>query len=110
MISTFRVDCLLLYSTYTCICLTHCVDNSRRRATVVPNSVDRISFDYSAAVARCVKPRRALQGKARYRSHDQFINLSSLNRSIFFSFAVAIWPVTGQGFQNTEGPAVSYCH
>ena len=26
----------------TCICLTHWVDNSRRRATAVPNLVDRI--------------------------------------------------------------------
>ena len=26
----------------------------------------------------------------------------------FFFFAVAIWPVTGQGFQNTKWPAVRY--
>ena len=25
-----------------------------------------------------------------------------------YVFAVAIWPVTGQGFQNTEWPAVLY--
>ena len=25
-----------------------------------------------------------------------------------FLFAVAIWPVTGQGFQNTKWPAVLY--
>ena len=41
---------------------------------------------------------------------NSLLNLSSLNRSIFFSFAVAIWSVAGQGFQNTKGPAVPYSH
>ena len=31
----------------------------RRRATPVPNSVDRIKFDFSMAVARRLKPSRA---------------------------------------------------
>ena len=31
----------------------------KRRATAVPNSFDRIKFDYSTAVARRLKPSRA---------------------------------------------------
>ena len=31
----------------------------KRRATVVPNSIDRIKFDFSTAVARRLKPSRA---------------------------------------------------
>ena len=28
--------------------------------------------------------------------------------SVLFDFAVVVWPVTGQGFQNTNWPAVLY--
>ena len=31
----------------------------KRRATAVPNSIDQIKFDFSTAVARCLKPSRA---------------------------------------------------
>ena len=31
----------------------------KRRATAVPNSIDRIKFDFSTAVARRLKPSRA---------------------------------------------------
>ena len=31
-------------------------------------------------------------------------------RSQVFFYAVAIWPVTGQGFQNTKWPAVLYSY
>ena len=31
----------------------------KRSATAVPNSIDRIKFDFSTAVARCLKPSRA---------------------------------------------------
>ena len=31
----------------------------QRRATAVPNSIDRIKFDFSSAVARRLKPSRA---------------------------------------------------
>ena len=31
----------------------------KRRATAVPNSIDRIKFDFSMAVARRLKPSRA---------------------------------------------------
>ena len=31
----------------------------KRRATVMPNSIDRIKFDFSTAVARHLKPSRA---------------------------------------------------
>ena len=31
----------------------------KRRATAVPNSIDRIKFDFSRAVARRLKPSRA---------------------------------------------------
>ena len=31
----------------------------KRRATAVPNSIDRIKFDFSKAVARRLKPSRA---------------------------------------------------
>ena len=32
----------------------------KRRATAVPNSIDRIKFDFSTAVARRLKPSRAI--------------------------------------------------
>ena len=31
----------------------------KRRATAVPNSIDRVKFDFSTAVARRLKPIRA---------------------------------------------------
>ena len=31
----------------------------KRRATAVLNSIDQIKFDFSTAVARCLKPSRA---------------------------------------------------
>ena len=36
----------------------------KRRATAVPNSIDRIKFDSSTAVARYLKPSRATEGVA----------------------------------------------
>ena len=32
----------------------------KRRATAVPNSIDRIKFDFSTALARRLKPSRAI--------------------------------------------------
>ena len=37
-----------------------CKARFKRRATAVPNSIDRIKFDFSTAVARRLKPSRAI--------------------------------------------------
>ena len=36
-----------------------CKARFKRRATAVPNSIDRIKFDFSTALARRLKPSRA---------------------------------------------------
>ena len=41
----------------------------KRRAIAVPNSIDRIKFELSTAVARCLKPSRAT---ALYHGHWEF--------------------------------------
>ena len=45
----------------------------KRRATAVPNLIDRILFDFITAVARRLKPSRVI-----LRDIDQFLNLLSL--------------------------------
>ena len=44
----YKIDSIT--KTYACF---------KRRATAVPNSIDRIKFDFSTAVARRLKPSRA---------------------------------------------------
>ena len=50
-------------------------------------------------LAPSIYPRSALQSLDARRGHAKKVGTF---------FAVAIWPVTGQGFQNTKWPAVLY--
>ena len=50
-------------------------------------------------LAPSIYPRSALQSLDARRGHA---------KKVGNFFAVAIWPVTGQGFQNTKWPAVLY--
>ena len=51
----WRANCVIL----NLMLAYHSKARFRRRATPVPNSVDRIKFDFSMAVARRLKPSRA---------------------------------------------------
>ena len=73
------------------------------------------SFRSSAAKLPCIK-------RLKYTIASRFLrtNSADTNSSFFklhaddkakvrvLNYAVAIWPVTGQGFQNTKWPAVLY--
>ena len=41
-------------------------------------------------------------------SHKMFTETATSRTAALKNIAVAIWPVTGQGFQNTKWPAVLY--
>ena len=56
----------------------------KRRAIAVPNSIDRIKFELSTAVARCLKPSRAT---ALYHGHWEFF----ASVSSYSGFALFCW-------------------
>ena len=64
------------------------------RAKAEFNSINCVRYGPDTAVARRLK-----------RASDKLT--AFLLRTERFFFAVAMWPVTGQGFQNTKWPAVS---
>ena len=71
----------------------------KRRATAVPNSIDRIKFDFSTAVARRLKPSRATAVPNSIHKLQMHYNTFKSLLNLFFIIVFCFWQ---QPFYSTE--------